>query len=87
MKSAVAITQNEQLHMPGMSTSTPHNTDRHNVCAGQEVLYMGKISGGPRYGERGVVVKTFERRVMVNMGHSGTWHIPYYYVTAPLRAA
>ena len=89
MNRAATKTQDAQLHMPGMPVSVrlKHNASPHNVWPGQEVLYLGRASGGPRYGARGVVVRTLGRRVVVNMGHLGTWHIPYYYLTVPLRAS
>ena len=76
-----------QLHMSGMPEPvlrTP-NTGSHNVLPGQQVLYLGNVSGGPRSGARGVVKRTLGRRVEVDMGPSGTWHIPYYFLTVPMR--
>ncbi len=76
-----------QLHMSGMPEPVRRtaNAGSHNVWPGQQVLYLGNISGGPRFGARGVVKRTLGRRVKVDMGPLGTWHIPYYFLTVPMR--
>ena len=50
---------------------------------GQRVLYVGRVSGGPRRGSRGLVKATLGRRAVVDMGGSGTWTIPYYLLEVP----
>ena len=57
-----------------------------NVSAGQEVTYFGKIMGGPRFGALGVVKKTLQQRAVVDMGKSGTWNIPYYFLSVAKAA-
>ena len=76
-----------QLHMSGMPEPVCRtaNAGSHNVWPGQQVLYLGNISGGPRFGARGVVKQTLGRRAKVDMGPLGTWHIPYYFLTVPMR--
>jgi hypothetical protein len=72
-----------QLSMPGM----PEPSHRHkvlsccNVVPGQEVVYMGNIQGGPRYGTHGIVKQALQRKAVVDMGKSGTWTIPYYFLS------
>ena len=75
-------TLNPQLKLPGIPEAVRiyHQTRPEKICPGKEVLYLGKISGGPRYGTRGLVKKTLSQRVVVDMGHSGIWHIPYYFL-------
>ena len=57
-----------------------------SVAPGQEVLYQGKVSGGPRYGSRGIVKAVLRRKAVVNMGRSGTWHVPYHFLAVPKAA-
>lgn len=47
-------------------------------------MYLGNVTGGPRFGARGVVKQALGRRVVIDMGLSGTWYIPYYFLTVPL---
>ena len=88
MSSTDTRTPVEQLEMAGMPEPVRPNANAgaHNVRPGQEVMYLGDVAGGPRFGARGVVKQALARRVVADMGHSGTWHIPYYFLTVPLRA-
>ena len=69
-----------QLAMSG----TPEGPAVHSalrccdVASGSTVVYVGNVSGGPRYGMRGTVKQTLARRAIVDMGRLGSWHIPYY---------
>ena len=79
----------EQIEMPGMPTRARRG-DRGiggKVAPGTVVLYLGNVSGGPRRGERGVVRRSDGRRVLVDMGRSGNWHIPCYFLAVPPKAA
>ena len=78
----------EQLSMPGIPMPERAGADAswENVQPGQEVLYLGKVNGGPPYGAHGVVKQALGRTAVVDMGHSGTWRIPYYFLTVPLEA-
>lgn len=58
------------------------NGSAQYVPPGREVRYLGRVAGGPRYGTRGTVRQTLGRRVVVDMGRWGTWHIPYYFLSA-----
>ena len=82
MDSNTRQTEPAQLRMPGMPTadSTSEVASCCTVEAGTEVLYLGKIGGGPRYGARGVVKTALHRRAVVDMGRMGTWHVPYYFL-------
>ena len=77
-----------QLHMPGLPTPVRAgaNASPTTVWPGREVLYVGKLKGGPRFGARGLVKETLGRRAVVDMGRRGTWRIPYYYLAVPLEA-
>ena len=77
-----------QLSMPGIPTPERQHlvTNCYNIAPGQEVLYLGKISGGPHYRSRGVVKQALQRKAVVDMGRLGTWHIPYYFLTVPQAA-
>ena len=74
-----------QLSMPGIpSPALPSaNASRANVWPGQEVLYIGRLKGGPRFGVRGVVKETLGRRAVVDMGRWGIWRVPYYFLSVP----
>lgn len=77
-----------QLSMPGMPTpvSLHKLVSCSSVTPGQEVLYVGRIDGGPRYGSRGVVKEALRRKALVDMGRMGTWHIPYFFLAIPRGA-
>ena len=79
----------EQLQMPGMPKAQQSKSaaSSRNVAAGTEVLYTGYFNGGPRHGSRGVVRRASRRRAFVDMGRSGMWHIPYYFLAVHERAA
>ena len=77
-----------QLRMPGMPKPSP-NSEVASCCTvepGAEVLYIGKVGGGPRYGSRGIVKMALHRKAIVDMGRSGTWHVPYYFLGVPKAA-
>lgn len=75
-------TEVHQIPMPGMRdmTSEGHTPNCCTVEPGTEVLYVGKIGGGPRYGSRGIVKMALHRKAIVDMGRGGTWHVPYYFL-------
>lgn len=79
-----------QLSMTGMSTPVYTRADAYANCSsvapGQEVLFLGSVSGGPRYGSRGVVKQALRRKAVVDLGLSGTWHVPYYFLALPQAA-
>ncbi len=88
MTTATGNFSSSQIPMPGMPR--PYAVRRilnsGSVTPGQVVEYQGRISGGPRFGLKGKVVKTRTRQAVVDMGSAGTWHIPYYFLADP-RAA
>ena len=76
-----------QLRLPGMhSRSKPKTETCCSVHIGQQVVYMGNIHGGPRYGSSGIVTEALRRKAVVDMGTSGVWNIPYHFLTSQ-RAA
>ena len=78
-----------QLQMPGMPKAQRSRAaaTSQSAAAGTEVLYTGYFSGGLRHGARGVVRRASGRRAFVDMGRSGMWHIPYYFLAVASRAA
>ncbi len=78
----------EQIEMPGMPARnrTGDKVMGGSVAPGTVVLYMGNVLGGPKWGERGVVRRSDSRRVLVDMGRSGKWHIPYYFLRSANRS-
>ena len=76
-----------QLSMPGMPEPIrPETVDRWSITPGQEVLYLGDVNGGPRYGSRGTVRSVLDRKAIVELRDSGTWHIPYWFLGLPKAA-
>ena len=82
MKYTSAELGESQLPLPGVPTPVDlrQMPSYREASPGQEVVYLGKIGGGPRYGSRGVLMRTLRSRAVVDMGRSGTWHIPYYFL-------
>ena len=78
-----------QLPMPGMPSPFDFgdSVDFGQVAPGQTVYYNGSLPGGPRRGVRGTVVRTLRRQAVVDLGSAGVWYVPYYYLSAPSRAA
>jgi hypothetical protein len=93
MSQTYATADSPQLTMPGMPE--PRFREQKvsnvlgccNVAPGEEVIYLGKVHGGPRFGARGRVTKTLRQRAVVDMGESGVWNIPYYFLTTQQKAA
>ncbi len=88
MSSSSTINPSPQLEMPGMPVTCGLRTvpSARNVAQGQKVLYLGKISGGPRFGARGTVVRTLRNNALVDLGKVGTWRVPYYFLALPEAA-
>ena len=85
----VACEENrEQLHMPGMPVPRLIGpVERHSsLAAGQEVLYVGKVAGGPRYGTLGVVRQILGAKAVVDMEGTGRWHVPYFLLATKIAA-
>ena len=78
-------TASPQLPLPGLAVAERQPVALHcgSVLPGQKVQYVGRVSGGPRFLSRGVVKEAYRRKAIVDMGRSGTWHIPYYFLEMP----
>ena len=88
MRSTTTHTANHQLRMPGMPLRRllPKVATCCSVHVGQQVVYMGNVNGGPRYGSMGVVTEALQHKAVVDMGTSGVWNIPYHFLTLPQAA-
>ncbi len=88
MNSTTAGPRAAQLALSGMPKAANPYTDAkpRSVSPGQEVLYLGKVGGGPRHGARGVVKQTLGHRAVVDLGRSGTWSVPYRFLAVPMAA-
>ena len=88
MNSTTVAEAGAQMSMPGMPSHAPgpRVMDWLTMAPGREVLYLGKVSGGPRFGSRGIVKKALKSKAVVDLGRSGTWHIPYYFLRLPQAA-
>ena len=85
MRKASNATGATQIAMPGMPDPR-HPTTVASCCElapGQQVVYVGKIMGGPRYGLRGIIKQALQRKAVVDMGRHGTWNVPYFFLTLP----
>ena len=84
MVNASKDTNIRQLRLPGMRHN--HVNPKAETCCsvhvGQQVVYMGAIHGGPRFGSTGVVTDALRRKAVVDMGTSGVWNIPYHFLTS-----
>ena len=78
-----------QLPMLGMPSPADFGdaVDFGQLAPGQAVYYNGSLPGGPRRGVRGVVLRTLRRQAVVDLGNAGMWYVPYYYLSAPRKAA
>ena len=74
-----------QLRLPGMQ-GAPKSETCCSVHVGQQVVYLGSIHGGPKFGSSGVVTEALRRKAVVDMGKSGVWNIPYHFLTSPQAA-
>ena len=80
MSRIATSTSPKQMKMPGMPESR-RGTPTVRCCTlvpGQQVYYLGKIQGGPRYGSAGVVMRVLSHKAVVEIQGSGTWNIPYF---------
>ena len=77
-----------QMPMPGMPDPEAPQlvTNCCDISSGQSVVYNGTVAGGPKFGARGIVKEIRVRNAIVDMGRSGTWHIPFYFLTLPQAA-
>ena len=80
-----AVTPVSQLSMPGMPAPISAHVSASccSIATGQEVMYLGSITGGPSYGSRGTVKRALLRKAVVDLGRLGTWRIPYYFLAIP----
>lgn len=77
-----------QLPMPGMPPADFGGAvDFGQLALGQTVYYNGSLPGGPKRGVRGTVQRTLRRQAVVDFGNAGVWYVPYYYLSAPSKAA
>lgn len=78
-----------QLEMPGMPKPkwSGAGSGFRKMIPGQKVMYLGRVTGGPNYGARGVVRRILARTALVDLGTYGAWHIPYYFLALPSRMA
>ena len=58
-----------------------------NIDRGQEVLYLGNVSGGPITGSKGIIKKLYANKAVVDMGNVGTWNVPYYFLANAVKVA
>ena len=88
MNHTTAGTKVAQLPMPGIpALAYGHSiVNFRDIAPGQEVLYLGRLSGGPRQGARGVVKQALLKKAVVDMGRFGTWNIPYCFLVLPQAA-
>ncbi len=57
-----------------------------DVDTGQAVIYVGDVLGGPLKGELGIVKRLYGTKALVDLGLSGTWNVPYYFLAKEFAA-
>ena len=57
-----------------------------NIGAGQVVIYVGDVFGGPPKGKSGTVKRLDGTKALVDLGFSGTWNVPYYFLAKKFAA-
>ena len=57
-----------------------------DVDTGQSVIYVGDVLGGPLKGESGIVKRLYGTKALVDLGRSGTWNVPYYFLAKEFAA-
>ena len=84
-----AKTESAQLPLAGMPEPLYLRTRpvTFGLQPGREVTYLGRVEGGPRFGASGIVVEMKGRKVVVDLGRGGRWHIPYYFLAVPIADA
>ena len=80
MRTPTTIPKTHQLDMPGMPQPIEIGgaVGPHSVAAGQPVMYLGDLRGGPRRGVRGTVMSLRPKSALVDMGAHGRWNVPYF---------
>ena len=78
--------QLQLLDVEGL-VSNPSRKDCCSLAPGQQIVYVGRVGGRLRYGDRGIVQQALRNRAVVDMGTSGVWHLPYHVLGDPFRAA
>lgn len=88
MKTPNTVPETRQLGMPGMPEPVriSGSVGPRSVVAGQPVMYLGDLRGGPRRGSRGTVMSLRRRSVLVDMGTHGRWSVPYFLLALPEAA-
>lgn len=80
MRTLTTVPKIRQLDMPGMPQPTRigGSVGPRSVAAGQPVMYLGDLRGGPRRGARGTVMSLRPKSALVDMGAHGRWNVPYF---------
>ena len=80
--------ENTQLSFPYEVSADSLKTVNNslNINAGQSVVYIGDILGGPVRGEFGTIKRLYGTKAVVDLGLSGVWNVPYYLLAKEFAA-
>ena len=73
-----------QLRMPQSLLGNPVKIKSHNslppkmLFPGCKVVYIGNLKGGPHKGSTGIVLKTGQNKVFVELDKETKWYIPKF---------
>ena len=73
-----------QLRMPHSLLGNPESLNpsgsfnSKSFFPGCRVVYLGNINGGPRKGSTGIVLKTAQNKVFVELDKKDNWYIPKF---------
>ncbi|MCS7207250.1 MAG: hypothetical protein NZ951_04845 [Dehalococcoidia bacterium] len=73
-----------QLGLPGVMPLPPVEVARPSTLRqGQEVVYIGRVPGGPSRGVWGRVQRLTPRGAWVHFGPAGSWLVPHHLLGIP----
>ncbi|GBD10593.1 hypothetical protein HRbin23_00237 [bacterium HR23] len=75
----------QQLCLPGLfPTPTVALARPEALGVGKEVVYIGRVAGGPPRGSRGHVQRLTAWGAWVRFGKAGTWQVPLCLLAVPV---
>ncbi len=81
------MTENTQMSFPyELEPESLALMNSRDIDTGQAVIYVGNVLGGPLKGELGTVKRLYGTKALVDLGSSGIWNVPYYFLAKRLAA-
>lgn len=76
-----------QAALPGMAPVRGGPARPEALRPGQAVVYVGRVRGGPDYGQMGRVEEVQGAWARVRFRRGGRWRVPVAFLTVPEEAA